>query len=337
MEKTCGYKIESESLGGLLTSAKKLLQTKGVKTVSQRGATYSLNRVLLTWTKPSLKKDRYVFRSLKEDEWYQNIFVRKLSKNIPERLASSGEYLFPYKYAQRGRFYDSGWGYTFGVVRAIERVGGSLDTHLKNIKNFESWLVDLGKYIHLQTVLTTFTKWGSKKMLKFWAKNISLLETIKDSSRIDPLEKIIKEVKNTSETRRAITPSFMYGGDYLLNPMMGVPPYQNFQLLPGKENDKLSSLHWHRSLDASGGAQLDFNHDFDWLSEASVKTGRKMGGISVITGNLHLYSSEETDNVKDWLYRVTDGYASDSNTLMELSKKDVYAKNIRRVFNALKR
>jgi hypothetical protein len=60
-----------------------------------------------------------------------------------------------------------------------------------------------------------------------------------------------------------------------------------------------------------------------------------MGSISIITGNLHLYLPEETDNVKDWLVRVTDGYISGSVSTRELLKKEVYVKNVERVFSLL--
>jgi hypothetical protein len=277
----------------------------------------------------------------------ENFTVR--SENLGDLLASAKKMLlkegikaqsqrgttFPYKYAHRGRYFDNGWGYVLAVCESINSVGGNLGTHLKNKKNFIKWLEEIGEFVHIQTVLSVLSWCGERKNLSFWLKNNQLLKSIIISSRIDPLEKIIKEVKNTPETRRAITPSFMYTSDYLLDPMMGVPPYQNFQLLPGKSSDSLSSLHWHRSLDASGGAQLDFNHDFEWLSMACSKTKRKMGSISIITGNLHLYLPEETDNVKDWLVRVTDGYISGSGSTRELLKKEVYVKNVERVFSLL--
>jgi thymidylate synthase len=126
--------------------------------------------------------------------------------------------------------------------------------------------------------------------------------------------------------------------------MMGVPPYQLFQLLPGKDKEVLSSMHWHRSLDASGGAQLDFNHDYNWLKLACNKTGRRFGSITIVVGNLHLYADNQSDakneilsndNIKEKLKMWVDGYESGDGTPHLILQRKAYQINFKRAFRAL--
>lgn len=329
--------LKAKRLDTLLEKVKYFLLKNGVKSTSQRGTTYSLNKILLVWEEPfhSTDKSRYSFRSKEEDTWYQKIFVEKSKNNLPEKIAKKGELIFPYKYAQRSRFYDTGWGYGLATILASKEIGIKPDAAFRDIESFSSWLIEMGEYVHVQTVLEVLSMWG-RRGFTYWSKNPDLLNQTIKGLRIDVLDRITKEIISSPETRRAITPSNMYPGDYLLDPMMGVPPYQNFQLLPGDRRDKLSSLHWHRSLDASGGAQLDFNHDFSWLKYASLKSKRKMGSIAILAGNLHLYVPEETNNIKDWLKRVTDGYQSGNGTPRDLIGKEAYLRNIKRVYHLLK-
>ncbi len=337
--------IESSNLKNLLQKTKQILLKRGKKARSQRGFTWSLNSVLLRWTRSSEDKERYSFWSKKEDGWYQDNFVRKEGAILPEQLASKGGLLFPYTYAQRSRFYDSGWGYGLAVVRAAKSLARRMKDVCGNFANFNSWLSEMSELIHIQTVLSVLI-WWKRDLFNYWLNNQDILEKIVKATRVDVLEKIAKEVDEYPLTRRAITPSFMYVTDYLLHPQMGVPPYQAFQLLPGREGSPLSSLHWHRSLDSSGGGQLDFNHDFAWLSFACSKTRRKMGDITILASNLHLYAVSERDIMKDvvpnddiqsWLARVTDGYKSGKGTAKDLLKKDVYHKNAKMVYSVLGR
>jgi thymidylate synthase len=325
------YSLESDSLSDLLQKAKNLLLKNGIETKSQRGLTYSLNNVFLTWVGPVKDKTRYSFWDKKSDEWYQDNFVRKNKGNLPEIDKKSGSLLIPYRYAERSRYHDSGWGYGLAVVRAAKKVG--------KIKDINKWLVEMGELVHLQTIMAVLLWWG-KDNFEFWLKNEAVLERLVKSTRVDTLDKIVLDIKNNPQSRRAILPSFMYGLDYFLNPLMGVSCYQNFQLLPSGKNEPLSSLHWHRSLDCSGGAQLDFNHDHDWLAYASKKAGRSMGNINLVVGNLHLYmtKAENTsdailpnDSVEKRLCMWTDGYRSGNNTAAELMTKENYKKNAKRL------
>ena len=339
-----GLIIESDSLADLITKSKNQLLKFGNKSTSQRGQTWSLNNILLVWRKPEIDETRFNFWSQKDDLWYQKNFVGKKGENKPENLALKGELLFPYKYAHRSRFYDSGLGYGLAVIRAYSKVGKNFNLILKKRTDFEGWLSEMGKFVHLQTIMSVLLWWG-KDGFEFWSKNEKFLEGFIKRSRIDTLDKVVNEVSETSLTRRAIIPSFMYTGDYLLHPMMGVPPYQNFQLLPTESNEPLSSLHWHRSLDTSGGAQLDFNHDYSWLVYACEKTRRPMGSITILAGNLHLYSAREdgksegvleNDSIKKRLCMWTDGYESGKGLPGELLKNENYSKNADRVFTKLK-
>lgn len=337
--------IKSSSLGGLLQKAKKILLEKGVKTKSQRGLTWSLNKILLVWTNPQAGKERYSFWSKKEDQWYQNIFVKKRKSHCPENLAKKNDWLFPYTYAQRSRFCDGGLGYSLALVKAAKKIDTNLNQILGNPGDFTSWLAKIGEMVHLQNILSVL-KWWQKDLFIYWFNNEKLLQAILNKTRIDALERIIQEINACSLTRRAITPSFIYPLDYFLKPAMGLPPYQNFQLLPGKEKEPLSSLHWHRSLDAAGGAQLDFNHDFDWLAKAGLKTNRPMGTIAILVGNLHLYADSEkkarhtiipNDNIKKWLAKVTDGYQSGSGGVANLLAQKTYQKNISTIFSKFRK
>jgi hypothetical protein len=335
--------IESNSLGKLLTETKDILIEKGIKSESQKGATYSLNNVLLSWENPKTDNTRYTFWSKKANDWYQRVFVRKESAKLPEELPESGDLLFPYTYAQRGRLYDGSWGLGLAVVNAARKLKTDLNKVCMDRKSVNSWLGKMGEMVHIQNVMAVLI-WWKKDIFNFWLKNYRTLEILVENTRFDPLEKISEEIRLAPLTRRAITPSLVYSIDYMLTPMIGIPPYQNFQLLPSEKDSPLSSLHWHRSLDASGGAQLDFNHDLEWLSFACRKTRRRMGTISILVGNLHLYVSSEgkkeesilaNESIEDRLNMWTDGYRSGKGVVKDLLQKDAYQKNLNRVYSSL--
>ena len=142
-------------------------------------------------------------------------------------------------------------------------------------------------------------------------------------------------------SRRAVVSSFSYPHlEDQLYPRMGMPPYQLFQLLPGKDYAPLSSIHVHRSLDVDGGAPLDFYHDLAWLREAGERTGRPVGQITVVAHNLHMYESSEAQNagvpketIEQWLCRVTDGYHAGRGIPRELLTREDYRANVERVWS----
>lgn len=336
--------ITSRSLSALLKKTRQTLLSKGKVSKSQRGMTWSLNNVLLVWSSPSTDRKGYDFWPEKEDKWYQNNFVRKETAGLPEDPALKGEILFPYFYSHRSRYHDDGWGYLLGSVRAAKKIHIKKSEMIKDINSFKECLVSLSEYVHLQNLLSVLI-WQGSGFFDYWFLNEKLLEETLTNTRFDTLERVVSEVRKNPLTRRAIIPSLMYTTDYLLDPMMGVPPYQNFQLLPSKENTPLSSSHWHRSLDASGGAQLDFHHDFDWLKFACRKTKRKMGSISIFAGNLHLYAATRkearnkvmtNDNIQGRLKMWTDGYSAGEGIPKVLVKNSHYIKNIRKAYNAIK-
>src|SRR3989344_1801197 len=176
--------IKADLLEELLTKAKETILKKGDKKPSQRGFTWSLNTVLLSWTNPSKDKTRYAFWPEKEDEWYHAHFVAKKKANVPEKLAKKGDYLFPYTYAQRSRFFDTGLGYGLVVLSASDRVKIPFVRALKNKSSFLAWLTDMGEFVHLQTVLAPLTQWG-KNGFKFYSKNKEMLVYLLSHSRID--------------------------------------------------------------------------------------------------------------------------------------------------------
>src|SRR4029078_735680 len=120
----------------------------------------------------------------------------------------------------------------------------------------------------------------------------------------------------TPASRRAVVSSLTYPHlEDQLQPRMGMPPYQLFEFLPGEAYMPLNSIHVHRSLDVDGGAPLDSYHDLAWLREASERTGRPVGQITVIAHNLHMYerphgldADATKETIEQWLCRVTDGY-----------------------------
>ena len=250
-----------------------------------------------------------------------------------------GDFLFPYTYAARSRFWDGGWGYVQAVIRATQKVGGDVVSITKSLETFMDYLTAAGDLVHLQVIMAVWDWLGSQQMAAF-LENPFQVDSFLSRSRIDQLNRIINEIKENPASRRAVTVSFVYPElDQRLLPLLGIPPYQFFQLLPGEANEPLHSFHVHRSLDAGQGVLLDFFHDYYWLAEAAARVNRPLGTITVSAGDFHVYlPSEEApavDRIEKWLMDVTDGYQAGFEMPEKLLKKEKYLQNARRIYSLL--
>lgn len=336
--------FRNRSLKKLIESAKAEVLKNGRKRATQKGVTYSLSGVKFTWKNPLEDDYSYFYWDKKSDDWYQKVFVEKSEGNRPEHLAKKGALLFPYIYAARSRFYDGGLGYVMGLTKVTKIYGKSFVSILKSEESFINYLSFAGEFIHLQNVLAVLN-WVGRDVLEGYQANPDFPEKLLSLSRSDNLLRLIQEVKSEPGSRRLVTPSFVYSKiDQGLDAILGIPPYQFFQVLPGESSQPVSSLHFHRSLDAGGGVQLDFHHDFSWLKLISQITKRRIGDITVMAGDFHVYvrenrSSEHLSgktNIKDWLKAVTGGYISGFGAPRKLlEKEEFYSHNARKVYRYL--
>jgi len=331
--------LRGSTLKSLLAEARDYVLKFGVRRESSRGTTYSVSALTLVWEQPSDAEENHWSWPKDQAAFYQEIFVSNRSANCPERLAEPGEYLFPYTYAARSRFWDGGWGYVQAVLRATKAINADPDVFLNDHDVFLAYLARAGELVHLQTILAVWGWLGRRSMLVF-LNDASMVQSLIEQTRTDQLARIISEINANPASRRAVTVSFVYPQlDQRMQPLLGIPPYQFFQLLPGEKHEPLNSFHVHRSLDAGQGVQLDFLHDFHWLSEAAQNTNRPLGKITIAAGDFHVYLPTEQapaiDRVENWLLAVTDGYRSGRGLPEELLQKENYLLNAQRIYNLL--
>lgn len=327
------------TLKGLLAEAHDYVVSHGVRRESSRGSTYSVKALTLVWENPSNSDENYWGWSRESADFYQQVFVDGKSENRPERLADKGDFLFPYTYAARSRFWDGGWGYIQAVLRATQKLGGHTAAILKSKDAFFDYLLTAGELVHLQVILAVWDWLGSQQMDAF-LKNPFMVDSFLTRSRIDQLNRIINEIDENPASRRAVTVSFVYPElDQRMKPLLGIPPYQFFQLLPGEAAEPLHSFHVHRSLDAGQGVLLDFMHDYYWLAEAAARAKRSLGTVTVTAGDFHVYLPSEkapaVDRIEKWLMDVTDGYQAGFGTPDKLLQKDKYLQNAKRIYSLL--
>jgi hypothetical protein len=331
--------LAASSLDDLLAQARDLVLRAGAVHRTQRGSTRSLNGVTLTWRDPERDRSPRGQWQQADVDWYLDVFVASRPENDPARPASPGALLFPYTYAARTRFWDGGWGYLVALVAAMRAEGVALGRVVRSRRAFERFLDAMGERLHLQTVLGLCALYPPP-LLRRWLRDPATLGTIAARWRRDTLAAAIRDVAETPHTRRALVSSFGYPQlEDQLEPRMGLPPYQLFQLLPGEVGGPLDSSHVHRSLDVGGGAPLDFCHDLAWLREASARLGRAVGDITVVAQNLHAYLPERAgeragaaETIQQWLCRVTDGYAAGTGVPAVLRAQPAYHANIERVW-----
>lgn len=333
--------FHGHSLETLIKSAKKAVLLHGERRISQKGETISLSNVKLTWEKPLQDLKSYFYWDKKSDDWYQRVFVQKRKENAPEFAHSKGDIIFPYTYAQRSRFYDGGFGYITALISTTRKYGKSVTRILGSQDNFFDYLSFVSDFTHLQNVLASLN-WLGKKVLRYYVENPKSLLEILSSTRQDSLQRLVTEVKGDPESRRLVTPSFVYSKvDQGLDSFLDIPPYQLFQILPGRENDPINSAHFHRSLDANGGVQLDFHHDLDWVKIISGRTGREINNITIMAGDFHVYLNSNKggenlsgkNNIVDALKSVTGAYICGSGAGSALlENNDFYKRNAGKVY-----
>lgn len=337
---TSGICLASPSLADLLDQARAVVLRAGAAHQTQRGPTRSLNGVLLTWEAP--ERDGSAPGQWRPDDvaWYLDTFVAPHPANDPVRLAAPGALVFPYTYAARARFWDGGWGYAEALVAAIGEDGLDVAEVARSETAFVQALGALGERLHLQTILSLFALY-SPRVISGWLARPDAVNMLRTGWRRDLLAAAIGDVAATPSSRRAVVSALCYPQlEEQLQPRMGLPPYQLFQLLPGAADEPIHSIHVHRSLDVSGGAPLDFYHDLAWLREASAHLGRPVGDISVVAHNLHAYEREPTaaedaasaETIQAWLCRVTDGYVSGMGAPRALLELPDYQANVARIW-----
>ncbi len=273
-------------------------------------------------------EERYPYWNKEEDEWYQNIFVRKETTKPPEE--KQGQLIFPYTYSHRARYHDNGLGY----LGAILNQRNSLGLRSILIKDILEELGSIAHSVHIENVLallSTQERINEYQRHANYFRSGSIKQAIK-ATRVDLLEQAIQELQHDPNSSRATTGSLIYQHlDFALGKAGGIPPYQNYQLFI--EQGKLISIHQHRSLDINGGVQLDFNHDIDWGMHASQKLGIPLGRIIIIANNLHAYEGDKhldkKTTIKDWLLKVTYGYDTTQTSPQEIIQK--YQKQIQQV------
>jgi hypothetical protein len=331
--------LAAESLAELLAQARVVLLADGARHETQRGVTRSLNGVALTWANPERDAPAGLEWTADEIAWYLRVFVERRPENDPAQLAQDGALVFPYTYAERSRFWDGGWGYLATLLDALRIEGLTIEGMRVSQAMFEEALAALGERIHLQTALSLLALYPPT-LLAHWQEHPDLLAETLRQWRRDTLADAIGDIVAMPASRRAVVSSLTYPHlEDQLQPRMGMPPYQLFQYLPGEEGGPLNSIHVHRSLDVDGGAPLDFYHDLAWLREASERTGRAVGQITVVAHNLHVYERHESsdgettkETIEQWLCRVTDGYHAGRGLARDLLAREAYRANVERIW-----
>ena len=331
--------LKGNNLKELLARAHEYVVQNGALRESSRGRTYSIGALTLVWQTPSNAEENHWSWPVDAARFYQRIFVDGDPRNRPERLAEKSDYLFPYTYAARSRFWDGGWGYVLAAIRATQQIKADLSKITNSEADFFKYLEVAGELVHLQVLLEVWDWLGKTRMASF-LNDSSWVESFLKRSRIDQLQRIIAEIDRNPGSRRAITASFVYPDlDQRVEPLMGIPPYQFFQLLPGEPGEPLNSFHVHRSLDAGQGVQLDFLHDYYWLAQAAKETVRPLGTVTITAGDFHVYLPSEkapaVDRIENWLMSVTDGYQAGNGTPARLLQTEVYRQNVHRIFTLL--
>jgi hypothetical protein len=327
------------NLRTLLADAHDYVVNNGVLRESSRGKTWSIGALTLVWQNPSNAEENHWSWPVEAADFYQQVFVAGKLENQPERLAKSGDYLFPYTYAARSRFWDGGWGSLLGVLRATQATGMKIAEIFQDHESFNTYLSAAGEKIHLQVLLAVW-HWIGCRQMTAWLQDPSFVENFLQRSRVDQLQRIMCEIDRSPGSRRAVTASFVYPDlDQRMFPLQGIPPYQFFQLLPGEAGDPLNSFHVHRSLDAGQGVQLDFLHDYYWLAEVAAKCKRPLGTITITAGDFHVYLPSEdapaVDRIENWLMAVTDGYQAGLGIPAQWLQKPIYQISASRIYSSM--
>ncbi len=335
------FSLASHSLADLLAEARHLTRTRGQRHATQRGATYSANRVALTWLAPQSTGEAGLPWRQGDVRWYLDIFVEKHERSDPLWKPPAGSLLFPYTYAARARFWDAGWAHLQRLLEGITAHDFSLAQAARSSTYFTEMVLRLADRLHVQTVLSLMSLFPPP-LLAHYLAHPEVARGQAAAWRRDLLAGAIADVAALPQSRRAVVGPLTYPQlEGQLQPQMALPPYQLFQLLPAEPAAPLSSIHEHRSLDVVGGAQLDFAHDLAWLNEAALQVGRSAGDITIVAHNLHEYedlaradepsAAPMESEIERWLCRVTDGYRSEAGVPARLLRQPAYASNAERI------
>jgi hypothetical protein len=327
--------LAAPDLADLLAQARALLADRAAAHATQRGATQSLNRVALTWQAPHLADSARLPWSQADVDWYLNTFVEKHAATDPLTPPALDALLFPYTYAARARFWDDGWAHLAVLVDALADLQLPLGAAAASLDAFTDLVASLGERLHVQTALSLLALYPPP-LLARWLGAPDLAHEVARQWRTDHLALARDDIGAQPHSRRAIVGPLGYPHlERQLVPQMGKPPYQLLQFLPDDATAPLSTVHEHRSLDAIGGAQLDFAHDLLWLREACAALGRTPGDITIVAHNLHAYTHAPPDEtIEHWLCRVTDGYRRGQGMPASLLAQPLYAANLQRIWHA---
>lgn len=335
MSKTTGFIFEGKTPTDVLSGVKEAIQTNGTTIQTQRGNAKSIRGVTLIINDITSEKKNYPYWDKAEDDWYQANFVRKDSTLAPEEI-KKGQDIYPYKYAWRSRYYDSGFGYVVGLLNVLKIL------KINKIKiltrdDILKLITQSYQLIHPEIVLAVLS-WKGTKLINFYLENPKIVTLELQSQRRDTLESVIEEVKQSPNTRRAIMPSFTYEQIDHSGAAGGVPVYQNYQLYVNFDKKgtpkSIISYHLHRAIDAFGGAQLDINHDKEWGLYASKKLKLPLEKIVIYVNDVwasfdqnmqHL--SMKTD-IRSWLFSVTDAYDPKIEDIEKRLSSPVFRKKI---------
>src|SRR5258706_8836430 len=103
------FSLASHSLADLLAEARHLTRTRGQRHATQRGATYSANRVALTWLAPQSTGEAGLPRPQGDVRWDLDIFVEKHERRDPLWKPPAGGPPFPYTPAPPPRLSGAAW------------------------------------------------------------------------------------------------------------------------------------------------------------------------------------------------------------------------------------
>ncbi|RLJ01208.1 MAG: hypothetical protein DRP11_04860 [Candidatus Aenigmatarchaeota archaeon] len=297
--------ITGETVFDVLEKANEFVRKHGkVHIIDQAGRkerTWDCGNMLLVVENPF--SDRYGFSwSRKEDEWYQDVFVRKSGFEGRYVVEYKGKRaVLPYLYKQQFRFSDCGLGEEADVLEALMETNNE-DVILREF------------LIHPQVLRGVLESYREKGVNLEKMKKEEVLTALRNESKIketDQIETVIRRFLKDRNTRRAFITSHVQ--PHLLRHREAVYPYSwhNFYIREIDGERVMVSTTGMRSNDMARGTQLDLNHNIDWAVE--VKTALEKNGIEVdrilvalFTNSAHIYEPRE-ENIFEWLVRVTHG------------------------------
>jgi hypothetical protein len=313
--------INATSLGEAQSKLIEKILDSGPLLPSQHGDTQVIFGEQVIAVESSTELDfEYPYWDKLSDEWYRKVFVQA-EANLPVEQLAKNEFVFAYRYCDRSHFYDGGLGYLLASIKILQQAHASrLDRSSKSIQAIRSAIFESTEVLHPFNFLSALAGFGLD-LVNEYLEDTSRLEQLLKAQRKDAIAGLTSVLLADSTSRQAITPSFMYATTDYNGVLRAVPPYQNYQvfIVDDGESKYLLSVHQHRSLDAKGGIQLDYNHDIYWGKMVSKALGIPLRKVVIVANNCHVYLGQKNaelvnkTNIEDWLVRVTYGYKADSS------------------------